>query len=74
MPLYFFNVHDGVDIDDELGTECFDIGEARNMAIVTSGEMMRDLSAEFWTDPSDWRMDVTDGDGLAQFTLRFSSR
>ena len=71
---YFFHVIDGVDIRDEIGTECADLLEARAQALRASGEMIEELGAKFWDEPEDWRMNVTDDVGAAQFTLRFSSR
>ena len=74
MPVYFFHVRDGVDIPDETGTECVDLAGARTQALRASGQMIEELGAKFWEDPEDWRMNVTDADGAAQFTLRFSPR
>ena len=39
MPRYFFNVHDGKDIEDIDGTVLSDEGHARKQAIVTAAEI-----------------------------------
>lgn len=74
MPLYFFHVHDGVDLVDDTGTECADLTEARKQAIEAAGGMIADLGAKFWDEPEDWHMHVTDAAGALQFKLRFSPR
>ena len=56
MPRYFFHVYDGYSSLDQDGTELPDIYTAQAEAIRTSGEILRDIGAQFWDDPSgDWR-------------------
>jgi hypothetical protein len=41
MPRYFFNVHDGKDIEDTEGTVLLSEAHAREQAIITAAEMLR---------------------------------
>ena len=72
MPRYYFNVHDGRFFSDEVGTELPDLAAARRLAVVASGEAIKDLAEQFW-DTSEWRMDVSDEQGKVLFTLRLTS-
>ena len=75
MPRYFFNVKDGRTILDEEGVELSSLAEARNAAIVNSGEILRDGAAAALWNGEPWFMWVTDapnGEGMTLFTLRFS--
>lgn len=74
MPRYYFNVHDGRDIVDDVGTELDSDDSARIEAIRTSGEMLRDHNMSgFWTG-EEWAMDVVDQAGRRVATLRFSGQ
>lgn len=59
MPRYFFHVHDGRVTIDHVGTELAGPKEARQQAIVSAGEMLRDEGEKFW-DSEDWTMHVKD--------------
>ena len=72
MPRYFFNVIDGLSLPDPVGTELPDIGTARALAIKTSGEILRDMGAQFWNG-KEWEMEVSDESGQVLFALRFSA-
>jgi hypothetical protein len=72
MPPYFFNIRDGRDIRDTEVVELAGVGEARNQAIRTAGEMIRQDGHTVWNG-SPWQMNVTDEAGAAVFTLRFSA-
>ncbi len=72
MPLYFFDIHDGLFDPDPEGTELPDIYAAQAEAIRASGEMLRDLGAKFWNG-TEWKMVVKDETSRPLFTLRFSA-
>ena len=63
MPRYFFHVYDGSSSPDADGTELPDIYTAQAQAIRTSGEILRDMGAQFW-DGTAWRLEVADARGL----------
>jgi hypothetical protein len=62
VPRYFFHVHDSADALDEVGTVLSGPSEAREDAVVASGEMLKDYGPRFWGHP-DWKMWVTDEAG-----------
>jgi hypothetical protein len=70
MPRYYFNIYDGVDILDDVGTELPDVVFARREAIRYSGAILED-EAERLSLGEEWRMEVTDGMGLMLFCLTF---
>ena len=72
MPRYFFHVYDGSSSLDQEGTELPDIYTAQAQAIRTSGEILRDMGAQFW-DGTAWRLEVADARGEVLFVLRFSA-
>jgi uncharacterized protein DUF6894 len=72
IPRYFFHVYDGHSDPDKDGMEMADIYQAQAQAIKMSGEILRDMGAEFW-DGTAWRMEVADESGRVLFTLRFSA-
>ena len=72
MPRYFFHVYDGSSSLDQEGTEFPDIYTAQAQAIRTSGEILRDMGAQFW-DGTEWRLEVADARGQVLFVLRFSA-
>lgn len=74
MPLFYFHVRDGVDIPDKEGTECASLEDARNQAVKSAGESIKELGPTFWDADHDWQMTVTDEGGAVQFTMRFSPR
>lgn len=72
MALYHFHVHDGYELPDREGHDLPDLAAARRFAVRLCGELIRDHADAFWTH-GDWRMDVTDADGLMLFALHFSA-
>ena len=76
MPRYYFNVQDGhIALDDE-GQELPNLAEARQLAIVHSGEILRDGATDALWAGEPWRMWITDapgGAGQTLFTLKFSA-
>lgn len=70
MPVYHFNVHDGVRIDDLDGHSLENLAAAKREAINLSGHAIRELGEIFWHG-EEWQMEVTDADGLVLFTLTF---
>lgn len=71
MPRYFFDIHDGVDIIDEVGTELPSFAAVRDTAVRASGEAIKDLGIKFW-DSRDWRLEVQDEQDKVVLTLNFS--
>jgi hypothetical protein len=73
MQRYFFHVEDDTTTLDEMGTECPDLAAARDEAVRTSGEILRDGAASHLWSGKPWRMWVTqaDGGGKTLFTLTF---
>ena len=72
MPRYFFHVQDGHDLPDREGVELPSPAEAREQAIATAGEMIRQ-SGIVLSDGSVWTMRVVEENGREVFTLRFSA-
>ncbi|EQB33529.1 DUF6894 family protein [Sphingobium ummariense] len=71
MPIYHFNVQDGVSLPDEVGHELPDLETAKREAVLLAGALIRELGADFWQG-DEWRMCVTDHDGRQLFTLLFA--
>ena len=72
MPRYYFHVHDGKDILDQIGTELPNDEAAESAAIVSAGEMLKDLDGDFWKESS-WRMEVLDESGALVCQLKMSA-
>lgn len=70
MPRYHFNVYDGVEMLDKLGVELPSLKYARREAIRYSGNLLEGNSSRDDLG-SEWRMEVTNGDGLILFRLDF---
>jgi len=70
MPIYHFNVHDGVSMPDPEGHELPDLDAAKREAISLSGNLIRDMGEEFWQG-DEWKLEVTDDLGLILFSLVF---
>lgn len=76
MARYYFNVHDGNTLLDDDGVELPTLAAAREMAIVHSGEILKNGAGPAMWAGEAWRMWVTDapsGGGKTLFTLRFSA-
>ena len=69
MPCYYFNIEDGHRTIDNEGSELPDLQAARDEALITSGETLRDGCGPHLWDGKPWRMWVTDQPGGAGNTL-----
>lgn len=74
MPRYFFHVDNGKFVPDATGTELPGLHAARVEAVRASGEMINDVSSEFWEEMSPWNMHVTDDAKRLLFTLQFYAK
>jgi hypothetical protein len=72
MPRYFFGTHDGGVFKDKLGVELSGPAEARSKAIEAAGEAIKDELRDMWRS-GEWRMRVTDEDGVTVCALQFSA-
>ena len=70
MPRFHFNVYDGEASIDEVGAELPDLIFARREAIRYSGELLEDAGRQ-GSLGEEWRMEVTDDNGLVLFRLDF---
>jgi hypothetical protein len=70
MPLFHFNVCDGVCLPDREGSEWPDWQAARLEAIRRAGEVLK-REAERIALGEDWRIEVTDHTGLILFHMSF---
>ena len=68
MPRFHFHHENGRRYPDEHGAELEDLAAARHAALRSFSEFVGEHPAEFWSAGS-WRMTVTDGEGLALFSL-----
>jgi hypothetical protein len=76
MPLYYFNIDDGHTTTDDEGSEHPDLQAARQEALVTTTETMRDDGGAYLWSGKPWRLWVTDrpgGAGKTLFTIHFSA-
>ena len=72
MPRYFFHLRDGHEQLDHDGTVLSGPDEARKMAVINSGEILKESGAKFWTGTA-WRLWVTDEAGDTLCALRFTA-
>lgn len=70
MPRYFFNVHDGVDLLDEEGTELPDLDAARRIAIQYAGALLEE-SGHRLAFGETWQLEATDEARSVLFHLDF---
>jgi len=68
MPRYFFHI-DGEGSSDE-GHELANVAEAKCEAVKLAGQAICDHADKFW-DTGDWKMTVTNQEGLTLFSLTF---
>ena len=68
MPKFYFHTSTLTRFTDEDGTELSGAHEARQQAIATCGEMMRDQPEGFWGSKP-WSVTVTDAVGLILWEL-----
>jgi hypothetical protein len=76
MPRYYFHVKDGYTSLDAHGVELKSVREARDAAVVHSGEVLRDGASEHLWSGEPWLLWVTDqpnGKGKTLFRLNFSA-
>lgn len=76
MSLFYFNIRDGRTMLDEVGTELPSLAAAREQAISTSGQILKNGAGPAMWAGEPWCMWVTDapnGGGKTLFTLRFSA-
>ncbi len=73
MPRFYFHVRDGGEFIDREGHEFPNPEKAREEAVISAGEAIRDLGKQFGAG-GEWRMDVTDESGAAVCHLTFSSK
>lgn len=72
MPLYFFDVHNGVIHEDDTGTECSNLRAAQSAAVQLSGELLRESPEEYRSTAS-WIVRVRDAAGCIVFSLRLQA-
>lgn len=70
MPRFQFHVYDGVDLPDDDGTELPSLHAARLQAVRFAGEILAQDHQRIALG-EDWRMEVTDDQGLILFRLDF---
>ncbi len=70
MPRYFFNIHDGIDVEDTEGMDLPDLRAARVEAVRHAGRII-DHEAEHVSSVEDWCLEVTDRHGLILFQVNF---
>ena len=70
MPLYFFNIYDGMTIIDETGTDISALADIRKIAFQTAlevlGNQQRPIARE---EP--WKMEVVDENGEVVLRVKF---
>lgn len=71
VPRYHFNVYDGVSDIDHEGQELAGWEEARLEAVRLSGKIIENNARRIALGP-DWRMEITDENGLVLFRLDFT--
>jgi hypothetical protein len=69
MPRYFFHITNGVAHEDDHGQQLVDLKAARLEAFHRFGQMIADEPQQFADGLHDWRMEVTDRDGLMLFRI-----
>jgi len=68
MPLYHFNVVDGISAPSVKILNLPNSEAAKDQAVTFTGEMLKVIDGSFW-DESHWRLDVTDERGLILNTI-----
>lgn len=72
MARYFFHTEDGRSVLDKEGMEFGSPTEAKTEAVRMMGEVLKDVSTEFW-DTQALKLIVTDEQGLILFGLDLSA-
>ena len=71
MPLFFFDIANGPDVQpDEDGTDLEGLNAARIEAVRLSGELLKSYPDRFWST-GEWNCTVRDENGLTLFVLHF---
>ena len=70
MPRYHFNIHDGVEIPDGVGVDLPNFNFARREAIRYAGALLEE-AAHRESLGEEWRLEVTDTEGVVLFSLSF---
>lgn len=77
MPRFFFHVHDGISVFDDIGLELPDVAAAQAAAIELSSKILKDgPGGPLWQN-FDWRVEVTDSPregGQTFLVVHFQSR
>ena len=71
MPRYHFNVVSGASLLDRDGIDLPDLRTAQTEAVRFSAQSLSDLAETFW-DTEEWRLNVTDEEGLILFHLHIT--
>ena len=69
MPRYFFHVHDGGSVRDDLGLNLPDIDAARTAAIELSREILRSDLVGPCQPHLSWRIEVSDSPEMSSLPL-----
>ena len=72
MPRYFFNIKKDNHTPDTVGVELPDMARARHEAVQLLGADLNDHPDAFWDD-EEWKIGVSDENGLVLFTLYCSA-
>jgi hypothetical protein len=72
MARYFFDLHDGVEIIDEVGLDLATLDHARHHAVMKMAELLMQSPGQFWAGDV-WTLTVKDDLGLVLFALNFSA-
>jgi hypothetical protein len=72
MERYFFDIKDGHDLNDELGSEWPDLAAVRIEAVRYAAEVLKEMPERFW-NAEEWTMTMTVSDRHRKnlFTLKF---
>ena len=72
MARYFFDLHDGEDIPDAVGTEFETVEGARHHAVIVLARLLMQDPGKFWAGDA-WTLEVKDDLGVVLFTVVFSA-
>lgn len=71
MPRYHFNVVSGESLPDREGIDLPNLRTAQSEAVRFSAQSLSELAETFW-ETEEWKLNVTDGDGLILFHLHIT--
>lgn len=72
VPLYFFNVKNGLEAPDQVGTELPDKRAAWLVATRSCGDLIREIDGNL-KPGREWRMEVTDEFANLVYVIRVSA-